>query len=303
MPSLYAHYLFGQDALGQLDPEARAIAQAHANLYALGLQGPDIFFYGSIIGPKSIGLFGHNLHYRSLNGILEEITTDLGAKSGRIWGALPYPEVAYLMGFIGHFVLDSLCHPYVFKVQRNMVNHFALEADWDQFLLAQKTETPWKISMAPFVETEKEDRLILTNVYRAYQKKISPAKVRYSARSIYRIHKHLAFPNRLKYRFLAWIMERLKINPDYLAMFILPPEKGERIHLNWPERPKDSIEILQGLYQDALSLYPKLISNFRDRLETGVEYMEFADRNFEGHEKATHLHKTSTGVTKKESET
>ena len=65
MPSLYTHYLFGQDALVLMDKEVRAIVEAHPALYNLGLQGPDIFFYGSVFGPKSIAAFGHVLRRSS----------------------------------------------------------------------------------------------------------------------------------------------------------------------------------------------------------------------------------------------
>jgi hypothetical protein len=282
MPSLYTHYLFGQDALALMDREVRAIVEAHPALYNLGLQGPDIFFYGSVFGPKSIAAFGHALHKKSLAVVLDEMTGHLGACPKQIWGGLPYPETAYLIGFIGHFVLDTICHSYIFRIQEDGKSHLGLETDWDQYLLAEKTKTPWKTSLASVVSNSREDRKIIEAVYAAYEDSISSKEVKNSAKAIYRIRKLMRFSNQNKYKFFAWAMDKLHMNQDLLAMFILPPQEGESVHLNWPGRPDDAIETLENLYQEALKLYPNLIRNVRDHLEQGLPYEDFLYRNFEG---------------------
>ena len=45
MPSMYAHQKFGNDVLYLLPKEVRERIAEQEDLYHIGLQGPDIFFY------------------------------------------------------------------------------------------------------------------------------------------------------------------------------------------------------------------------------------------------------------------
>lgn len=127
MPSNCAHYRFGKLAFPALPEEARSCIQRFRRLYEMGQQGPDFFFYSSPF-PKSASVqLGHSYHKqtgREYFTAAASLATTEAAK-------------AYLYGVLGHYCLDSACHPYVNKVvDAGQADHVALEAEFDRYLLS-----------------------------------------------------------------------------------------------------------------------------------------------------------------------
>lgn len=140
MPGFTTHYLFGRNTYKHLDdiPLKKTLRKYHA-AYSIGLQGPDIFFYhlpsylphtdhpGSIAHTKHTGLF---LYY-----LLESRRLFSNSKERRI-------AEAYICGFLGHYTLDTCCHPYIYwktgfkeKSSPYYSKHIRLETDIDTRLL------------------------------------------------------------------------------------------------------------------------------------------------------------------------
>ncbi|SER76651.1 zinc dependent phospholipase C family protein [Lachnobacterium bovis] len=148
MPGFTTHYLFGSD-LFKLLPEnslKKNIRKNHS-AYSLGLQGPDIFFFyipshifhkenlGALAQDKKTGAFFLNL--------LESRTLFTGNKKH-----LQIAD-AYIMGFIGHYTLDTTCHPFIYaftnytpdsppKDTHYFGNHAYLETEIDNSMLKYK---------------------------------------------------------------------------------------------------------------------------------------------------------------------
>ena len=107
MPSTYAHYRLGKEVIQRLDPDLRAIAEGHRQLYDIGLHGPDILFYYDALhrNPTSqIGFDMHGFPARDFFGPARDIVSKTDDRDA---------AEAYLMGFVCHFALDSTCHPYI----------------------------------------------------------------------------------------------------------------------------------------------------------------------------------------------
>lgn len=140
MPGFSTHYLFGLNTYKHLD-EFEIKKRIHKNhaAYSLGLQGPDIFFYflpsylihedniGAITHEKRIGAF---LHY-----LIESRKLFPDSEEHKI-------AEAYIAGFLGHYLLDTYCHPYIYcksrfeeKTARYHGAHMRLEVDIDSELL------------------------------------------------------------------------------------------------------------------------------------------------------------------------
>lgn len=111
-------------------------------VYALGHQGPDIFFYYL---PAYV-LHGHNL------GDMQH-TENTGAfyaallESRSIFKKPEDLQIAnaYLEGFLGHYILDSICHPFIYgrtHYKKNDRGYFSrhayLETEIDTSLLELK---------------------------------------------------------------------------------------------------------------------------------------------------------------------
>lgn len=130
MPSCYAHYRFGQQALPLVPTDIRQVIETHRPLFDLGLQGPDFFFYYRPGLPAPVRKLGRTFHYQT------------GAEFfGRICGT-PEPfteaELAYLYGLLGHYCLDTVCHPRIRELTReNDLHHNRMESEFDRFLLEQ----------------------------------------------------------------------------------------------------------------------------------------------------------------------
>lgn len=131
MPSGYAHLRFGNQTLPKLPEQVRMLAQQYPHLYEVGLQGPDLFFYYDPVFRSGMGALGHEFHMRSgkeFFGGAAELLRQAPSDAGR----------AYLFGVLGHYCLDSMCHPYVRAVAAGEeIGHTEMETEFDRFLMAR----------------------------------------------------------------------------------------------------------------------------------------------------------------------
>ena len=111
MPGFTTHYLFGQQAYQLIrDAGQKQAIQNFHTVFSLGLQGPDIYFYDILshfLAKKNPGSIAH--------------TADTGKflahllKAPMIFSTGKERKIAqvYILGYIGHYLLDTACHPYV----------------------------------------------------------------------------------------------------------------------------------------------------------------------------------------------
>ena len=132
MPAFYAHYHFGEVVLKELKSNVRQIILAHRELFDIGVQGPDLFFYYKPLKKNEVNAFGSTMHYTNASVFFEK-TRHYMAKYNDHKDAM----LSYLLGFLAHFCLDCIDHPYVAKkVEVSGVSHFAIESEYDRHLMA-----------------------------------------------------------------------------------------------------------------------------------------------------------------------
>lgn len=140
MPGFTTHYLFGQQTYQKLRPSRlKRMIQKYHRVFCLGLQGPDIFFYDLIswcFGNENPGPIAHTTNTGALLSHLLETPELFSTEKER--------DIArtYVLGFIGHYLLDSTCHPYVYartgygqEGKYSTWRHLYLESDIDRTLL------------------------------------------------------------------------------------------------------------------------------------------------------------------------
>ena len=142
MPGYVTHYIFGRDMHEKLtDPVLKKNLYDNRAVYILGHQGPDIFFYYL---PAYV-LHGHNLgdmaHTEKTGAfyaaLLESRSIFKNPKDQKI-------AEAYLAGFLGHYVLDTTCHPFIYarthynNEKSYFSRHAYLETEIDSSLLELK---------------------------------------------------------------------------------------------------------------------------------------------------------------------
>lgn len=118
MPAIAAHYLFGRRMLERLGDDEFTTGD-DACAFLLGNQGPDPL-YGLVITPvqrpwsKLSGRMHSALGSESIDVLLRACT--------RMEGHDRSVAEAYVKGYICHFTLDSLVHPFVYAWEQALVN-------------------------------------------------------------------------------------------------------------------------------------------------------------------------------------
>ena len=144
MPGFTTHYLFGVNNCKKLkrDNACQTLMQSidnHKTVFQLGLQGPDIFFYHLASQLKKVRP-GSIVHTRWTGDFLKCLIE----APELFWKEEDQQTAqAYAAGFIGHYVLDTQIHPYVYDrtgigdvlKKKGYADHIALESDMDAALL------------------------------------------------------------------------------------------------------------------------------------------------------------------------
>ncbi len=117
MPDILTHVYCADFARRNFDSNLimRQIIDRHIDAFYLGSQGPDFFFYYKIwpwLNSHNVSQNADTIHKSKtalfLNtAIMELKKEDLATKAGQM-------KLAYWMGFITHYALDSTAHPFIY---------------------------------------------------------------------------------------------------------------------------------------------------------------------------------------------
>lgn len=133
MPAYMAHYACGVRAWHTLqDGTLKQTIRRHPAVYDLGLAGPDLFFYS--LGDRLLKAeIGSEMHKIRTGQFLREMYSYAMERQGEEQDIC----LAYLAGFLGHYSLDTACHPLVFEVcgigpvESWIGRHYRFEAEMD----------------------------------------------------------------------------------------------------------------------------------------------------------------------------
>lgn len=139
MPAIYAHLRFGEEVAKTLPSPYTDLINRFPEAFALGTQGPDILFYHKPMKTNDIRKRGTFLHTFSgekfflLQGkkLLENVSSDGVEEIFKTNGAF----AAYTCGFLCHFTLDTICHPYIDAQSSEAVSHGKIESELDKAVL------------------------------------------------------------------------------------------------------------------------------------------------------------------------
>lgn len=170
MPGFTTHYLFGVNACHHLgsSPLKKMICENHG-AFSLGMQGPDIFFYylpSHIIHRENIGAIAH---MENTGIFLERLLASVSLFPDPKEAAIAQ---AYVMGFIGHYLLDCRCHPYVYwrtryqeRTPRYNGRHMEFEVEIDAELLdLYKHKLPSAFRQCSTIALARRERRVIAMV-------------------------------------------------------------------------------------------------------------------------------------------
>lgn len=283
MPSIYTHQQFGNEVEQQLPRKIRVRTDTHRDLFSIGFQGPDIFFFYHPLSWGEVPKYGGRLHELSghafFKGALERYRQL--SLSGQGEGNVQEAAEAYLFGVLCHYALDSTCHKFIDETDAlGVTTHAALEGDYDRRLIAREGRDPVKEDVVREFRPTRQGAAVIALFY----PEVSARIVEQSMKSCVFLQHLLRCPCDGKRNFL------------YSALKLLG--KYESLHphiMNKEPDPacQEAEERLDELYQEALPLAVRLITEMSRSLEiirTGEEIRDCGqfvegteyDRNFSG---------------------
>ncbi len=138
MPSIFAHYKFGDKCLAILPAELKEIIDNNRKFYDLGTAGGDLMFFYKPYKKNEVRTYGSKLHRENAKSQFENFRQIALDSCNR------QRDIAYLAGYYTHFILDSRMHPFIEKMQSEGVEkHFVIETDYDRKLLLKYGEDPF----------------------------------------------------------------------------------------------------------------------------------------------------------------
>lgn len=159
MPTTFTHHKFGKDVYKELPEEVKNIIRSRKKEYILGLQGPDIFFYHLPFVKNKVFQRGIELHDNDAYSFFQRSIEEYKKKPTK---AL----LAYLLGFACHFILDSTCHPFIYKVQeRAHLSHSEIESCLDREEMLACGIDPYTYKPASAVGIKAADCQELLNLF------------------------------------------------------------------------------------------------------------------------------------------
>ena len=215
MPGFVTHYVFGVNAYKKLsNPDIKGIIQKRHNAFSLGLQGPDIFFY---FMPSSLGFkpnIANIMHKKRTGEFFRSLIDGVSIFDRKKDYDIAY---AYIQGFMGHYLLDTNMHPYVYSRVGTSVSkqtlgiHFGLETDIDREVLmhykGMKQNDFSHLSVISLSKHEKNiiARLLNSAILKTYGITITPTVIKASMVSFAIESVLLMDPNMKKHRFVSFI--------------------------------------------------------------------------------------------------
>ena len=260
MPSTYAHYKFAQAVKSELPPELKKIIENNLTLYLIGCHGPDILFYYKAIKRNTINDYGYGMHEKIAKPFFENAKSIINSAQNKD------AALAYILGFVTHYALDSECHGYVEeKRAKDNVSHTKIEVEFDRALLISDGKDPVRQKLANHISAQKEYAQVIAPFFGLECK-----TVKRTLKDMKLICNMFVAPGKLK---------RGILNKAF-TLIGATELKDQIVGYSPDERCRDSTEILTRKLNAAIPVGRELIENFLSTLQSGELCERFA-RNYE----------------------
>lgn len=265
MPATYAHYIFGKAVQKEVAKEIRKIICEHKEVYLIGLHGPDILFYYKPLKKNPISGIGYRMHDEVAAGFF---------KYGRevirkLEGQEKEQAIAYMLGFVCHFMLDSECHGYIGeKTKSSGITHAEIESEFDRALLVKAGKNPIRECLVKHIVPSEKNAVCIARFFKG----VTAKETREAIRSFKTYNNLLRAPGKLKRN---TVFTALKLSGNYENM------KGMVINYEANPHCKGSCLALTLKLQNAIEPTARLIEEYYNSLESISPLAVRFNRNFE----------------------
>lgn len=170
MPAGYAHYIFGQKVLEQLNPQIKELVNRNIDLYNIGVHGPDILFYYNAIISNDVSRLGFGMHRKEAYDFFSYAKEIINKSKDK------EASIAYIYGFITHFTLDHACHPFVGEQEKELnMSHSEIESELDRALLVERNLNPLTTSLTTHIHPNQYVSKIIAPFFQLDEKDVYKA--------------------------------------------------------------------------------------------------------------------------------
>lgn len=261
MPSMYAHFVFGKKVYQKLPRDVKKIIKEHRELYFIGLHGPDIFFYHKPLGKDPVKRLGSDMHDKPgadfFAPAAQVIRTYLDENGEFLPGRKHVGEdmLAYILGFLCHFSLDTVCHGYIEnKIRLSGVSHTKIEAELERTLLEKDGFDPVAHRLTAHIVPSLYNGMVMAPFFPGLEAR----QIKEALESLVRYNDLLMAPHFWK-RWLIYGV--LAISGNYKELH------GLVIRKKADPKCKDSCLRLEKLMEKAVELCLGLTENYLDVLK------------------------------------
>lgn len=221
MPSIAAHYYFGQEIVKRVgwgNSEISEIIQQNKAVFNLGLQGPDLLFYYRPYRKNKVTGLGIEIHSQPARNFIDYALKNIReVKSNAALG--------YLMGLTCHFVLDSSLHGEINKYAPDIRQHLLLESEIDRQVIEENYNCkPHTFKRHLLVKTANDKWDFLSLIY----PQIQLGQLKECTRSIFFYSKLLLCKGEIKKRFLE-LAEHISGKESPFTALIVDSREKQRL--------------------------------------------------------------------------
>ena len=176
--------------------------------------------------------------------------------------------LAYALGFVCHFALDSTCHPYVERYTRESgVSHCEIETEFDNQLMREDGLDPMHFFTAGHIRPNREFAKIIAPFY----ENVTADETYGAMRGMVRVHHLLQATSPVK-RWVVLTGMKVVGKYDMLHGLVADPQPNPKC--------VESGKRLEELYAQALPLAETLILEFVAKLDTKEPLDKAYDHTF-----------------------
>lgn len=261
MPTTYAHDAFGKIVYQKLPEEMKQIIGNERTAYLIGLHGPDILFYNRPFCKNPISQKGHEMHEELASVFFSACKKKYMEEESEIL-------LAYMFGFVCHYMLDSTCHPYINEyIEKTGVSHDEIETEFDRELMERNNRNPFRFHPSDSVHLEKETIREIANA----MSDLSECQVRHCLKAMKFYTNITVCSNCFKRNFLL-NMARFTKASDAIQGRIIKKKKSKRC--------EESNQMLLHLFRLAVPETVTVMEDFYNTI-TDMDYLNYRfERNY-----------------------
>ena len=261
MPSTYAHRRFGADVLQQLPAALQDQIGKNRALFDVGLHGPDLLFYYHAAKSSPVSALGNAMHEQPGRVFFERARGVVRQAKDRD------AALAYALGFVCHFALDSTCHPYVEAYTRQSgVSHCEIETEFDDMLLRRDGHDPKSFFTASHIRPTAENARVIAPFYEG----VTVDETLAAMKGMITVHHLLQAANPVK-RWVVLTGMRVAGKYEFMHGLVANPQPNPKC--------VQSSQKLEELYKTAVPLAVRLIEEYAENKPLGAEYQHTFGEN------------------------